>query len=263
MLEKLGLKTNPALRGAFDKAMEKAATSKKATLKTTKAAEAVTDTVLKEKLQGLQDKQIKALGGPEGNWLVLADKSGSMSRAIEASRHVSATLAKICQGKVWLVFFDTNPMTVDVTGLPLDSIQKATRHITANGGTSIGCGLNRMLSEKMEIDGIAIVSDGGENTPPLFPEVYKRYIDFAQKDVPVYLFLCTGEPDNLTPRMKQAGIEMQTFDIRGGTDFYSIPNLAQTLRASRYSLVDEIMATPLLTLNSVLKGSTERKLVTA
>jgi hypothetical protein len=63
--------------------------------------------------------------------------------------------------------------------------------------------------------------------------------------------------------MKQAGIEMQTFDIRGGTDFYSIPNLAQTLRASRYSLVDEIMATPLLTLNSVLKGSTERKLVTA
>jgi hypothetical protein len=263
MLEKLGLKTNPALRGAFDKAMEKAATSKKATLKTTKAAEAVTDTVLKEKLQGLQDKQIKALGGPEGNWLVLADKSGSMSRAIEASRHVSATLAKICQGKVWLVFFDTNPMTVDVTGLPLDSIQKATRHITANGGTSIGCGLNRMLSEKMEIDGIAIVSDGGENTPPLFPDVYKRYIDFAQKDVPVYLFLCTGEPDNLTPRMKQAGIEMQTFDIRGGTDFYSIPNLAQTLRASRYSLVDEIMATPLLTLNSVLKGSTERKLVTA
>jgi hypothetical protein len=253
MLEKLGLKTNPALRGAFDKAMEKAATSKKATLKTTKAAEAVTDTVLKEKLQGLQDKQIKALGGPEGNWLVLADKSGSMSRAIEASRHVSATLAKICQGKVWLVFFDTNPMTVDVTGLPLDSIQKATRHITANGGTSIGCGLNRMLSEKMEIDGIAIVSDGGENTPPLFPEVYKRYIDFAQKDVPVYLFLCTGEPDNLTPRMKQAGIEIQTFDIRGGTDFYSIPNLAQTLRASRYSLVDEILSTPLLSLNDVLK----------
>jgi hypothetical protein len=261
MLEKLGLKTNSALRGAFDAALAKAATSKKATLKTTKAAEAVTDSVLKEKLQGLQDKQIKALGGPEGNWLVLADKSGSMSRAIEASRHVAATLAKVCQGKVYLVFFDTNPMTVDVTGLPLDSIQKATRHITANGGTSIGCGLNRMLSEKVEIDGIAIVSDGGENTSPLFPDVYKRYIDFAQKDIPVYMFLCQGEPDNLTPRMNQAGIEMQTFDIRGGTDFYSIPNLAQTLRASRYSLVDEILSTPLLTLNNVLKGA-QKGLVT-
>jgi hypothetical protein len=154
-------------------------------------------------------------------------------------------------------------MTVDVTGLPLDSIQKATRHITANGGTSIGCGLNRMLSEKVEIDGIAIVSDGGENTSPLFPDVYKRYIDFAQKDIPVYMFLCQGEPDNLTPRMNQAGIEMQTFDIRGGTDFYSIPNLAQTLRASRYSLVDEILSTPLLTLSNVLKGAQKGKLVNA
>jgi hypothetical protein len=75
------------------------------------------------------------------------------------------------------------------------------------------------------------------------------------------MFLCQGEPDNLTPRMNQAGIEMQTFDIRGGTDFYSIPNLAQTLRASRYSLVDEILSTPLLTLSNVLKGA-QKGLVT-
>jgi hypothetical protein len=217
--------------------------------------------VLKEKLQGLQDKKIKALGGPEGNWLVLADKSGSMSRAIEASRHVSATLAKICQGKVYLVFFDTNPMTVDVTGLPLDAIQKATRHITANGGTSIGCGLNRMLSEKVEIDGIAIVSDGGENTPPLFPDVYKKYSAFVGKDVPVYFYHCDGEPDVLTRNMKYAEIEMQEFDIRGGTDYYSIPNLAQTMRTKVYGLVDEILATPLLSLNTVLKGA-QKGLVT-
>jgi hypothetical protein len=261
MLEKLGMKTNPALRGAFDAALAKASTSKKNTLKTTQAVEAVQDEALKEKLRGLQEKQIKALGGPEGNWLVLSDKSGSMNSAIEASRHVAATLSKICQGNVYLVFFDTNPMTVDVTGLSLDQIQKATRHITANGGTSIGCGLNRMLSEKVEIDGIAIVSDGGENTSPLFPDVYKRYIDFAQKDIPVYLFLCKGEPDNLTPRMNQAGIEMQTFDIRGGVDYYSVVNLVQTLRASRYSLIDEILATPLLSLNTVLKGA-QKGLVT-
>ena len=54
MLEKLGMKTNPALRGAFDKAMEKASTSKKNTLKTTQAVEAVEDAGLKEKLRGLQ-----------------------------------------------------------------------------------------------------------------------------------------------------------------------------------------------------------------
>ena len=61
--------------------------------------------------------------------------------------------------------------------------------------------------------------------------------------------------------MNQAGIEMQTFDIRGGVDYYSVVNLVQTLRASRYSLIDEILATPLLSLNTVLKGA-QKGLVT-
>jgi hypothetical protein len=187
-----------------------------------------------------------------------------MSRAIEASRHVAATLAKICQGKVYLVFFDTNPMTVDVTGLPLDSIQKATRHITANGGTSIGCGLNRMLVEKVAVDGIVIVSDGGDNTAPLFADVYPKYAKFVDKDVPVYFYQLSGETDKLTPHMQRNGLEMTTFDLRGSKlDYYSIPNTVKTLRSNQYSLVEEILQTPLLTLNSVLMGSTERKMVTA
>jgi len=31
-------------------------------------------------------------------------------------------------------------------------------------------------------------------------------------------------------------------------DFYSLPNLVQTMRTNRYSLIEEIMETPLLTL---------------
>lgn len=262
MLEKLGVKTNPALRGKFEEALAKAATSKKNTLKTTAAIDAIGDEGLKNKLRGLQDKQIANLKGPEGTWLVLADKSGSMAHSIDVSRHVAGTLSKICNGKVYLVFFDTTPITVDVTGLSLDQIEKATKHIHASGGTSIGVGLNRMLAEKVEVDGIAIVSDGAEHQGPMFPEVYKKYVDTFQKDVPVYFYSCDGEPDNLTRRMSAAGHEMQTFDIRGGKlDYYSIPNLAQTLRASRYSIVDEIMATPLLSLADVLK--TKDSLVTA
>jgi len=258
MLEKLGIKTNPALRGAFDKAMEKAATSKKNTLKTTQAVDAVEDEGLKEKLRAVQKKQIAAAGGPEGNWLVLADKSGSMHTAIEVARHVSASLAQFVKGKVYLVFFDTSPMTVDVTGLSLDQIQKATRHISANGGTSIGCGLNRMLTEKIEIDGIAVVSDGGENNPPYFHDVYKKYSAFVGKDVPVYFYSTEGDRNAFTGFLNSAGIESQMFDIRGNKiDYYSIPNMVQTMRASTYSLVDEILATPLLSLSDVLKDSEE------
>lgn len=254
MLEKLGVKTNPALRGAFDKAMEKAATSKKNTLKTTAAVEAVEDEGLKNKLRKLQDKQIAAAGGPEGNWLVLADKSGSMSAAIELARHVSATLAKFVKGKVYLVFFDTAPLTVDVTGLSLDQIQKATRHVKADGRTSIGVGLNRMLEEKIELDGIAIVSDGGENTAPTFTDVYRRYSSFAGKEIPVYFYDVHGR-SGWERGVSNAGIEIQTFNVAGNSDYYSIVNTVQTLRSNRYSLIDEVMSTPLLSLSDVLKSA--------
>ena len=262
MLEKLGLKTNPALRGAFDAALAKAATSKKNTLKTTQAVESVQDEGLKEKLRGLQAKQIAAAGGPDGDWVILIDKSGSMNHAIETGCHVAGAMTQFIKGKVGLIFFDTSPMAVDVTGLSLDQIQKATRSFRANGGTSIGCGLNRMLVEKVAVDGIVIVSDGGDNTAPLFHDVYPKYAKFCDKDVPVYFYQLSGETDKLTPYMQRAGLEMTTFDLRGSKiDYYSVVNTIQTLRSNQYSLVEEILSTPLLTLSNVLKGA-QKGLVT-
>jgi Mg-chelatase subunit ChlD len=264
MLEKLGLKTNPALRGAFDAALLKASTSKKNTLKTTQAVEAVQDEGLKEKLRGLQAKQISAAGGPEGDWVILADKSGSMSHAIETACHIAGSLTQFVKGKVGLIFFDKSPTAMDVTGLSLDQIKVKTRHVRANGGTSIGCGLNSMLMSKVAVDGIVVVSDGGENSPPLFSDTYAKYSKFVDKDVPVYFYQLSGESDSFSPRMKAAGIEMQTFDLRGQKlDYYSIPNTVKSLNANPYSLVDEILQTPLLTLNQVLKSHGKAVLATA
>lgn len=258
--QELGVKTDPALRGAFEAALERASKSTSNVLKATTAVDAVEDEELKEKLRGVQERQIEKFGGVDGRWLVLADKSGSMSQAIEVSRHVSATLAKMVKGKVWLVFFDTMPHAMDVTGLALDAIKAKTKHVQADGGTSIGCGLQRMLDNHEEIDGIAIISDAGENTAPLFPAVYKRYSTEFGKDVPVYLYQCDGDrPDEqgqyLLRTMKREEIDMQVFDLRGTKiDYVSLPNMVATMRTSRYSLVEEIMATKLLTLRDVFKG---------
>jgi len=268
MLEKLGIKSNPALRGAFEEALGKAAKSKKNVLKTTRAAEAIEDETLKEKLRGLQDKQLAAMG-VEGNWLVLGDKSGSMSRAIEIAKQIAGTLAKMVKGKVWLVFFDTAPQTIDVTGAALDVIQKATRYITANGGTSIGCGLRRMLDAKEEIDGIAIVSDGGENTAPYFHQVYPQYAAFAGKEPTVYLYHCGDRNSAFTAFMQHAGIDMQVFEISENIDYVSLPNLVATMRSNRYSLCDEVMNTKLLTMEDVFEcqsagtGSQKEKCIPA
>jgi len=255
MLERLGMKKNPALRGAFDEAVGRAAKSGANILKTSVAADTVEDEELKENLRGLQEKQIQKFSGVEGNWLVLGDKSGSMFQAIEVSRHVAGTLAKMVKGKVWLTFFDTTPQTLDVSGTALDIIEKATKYIMAQGNTSIGCGLQRAVDERLEVDGIAIVSDGEENSTPYFHQVYKAYYDVFGKQVPVYFYHVSGSGQPLIRNLSGAGIDLQVFDLRGQKlDYYSLPNLVKTMRTNRYSLIDEIMASRLLKLSDVFKS---------
>lgn len=209
---------------------------------------------------------MKSMSGIEGNWLVLADKSGSMNKAIEIAKSVAATLAKMVKGSVHLVFFDVTPQTIDVTGMALDVINNVTRYVTANGGTSIGCGLQRMLESKTEIDGIAIVSDAQENSAPRFVDAYKSYSKWADKEVPVYLYRCETGMQNywadvdLAKAMSTAHIDLQEFDVRGSVDFYSLPNMVQTMRTNRYSLIDEVMAVPLLSLADVFKSERKEEL---
>lgn len=257
MLERLGIKTVPALRAAYEQALSRAATSKKTTFKATVAAEAVEDDGLREKLRGLQERQIKSIAGVDGNWAVLADKSGSMTQAIETARHVAATLAKLVKGQVHLIFFDVLPRYVNATGKDYDALLAETRHVRADGGTSIGCGLQYLMDNGIEVDGIAIVSDGAENQTPFFYERYPRYAAKFDKEPPVYFYHCAGQDNVLTGWLQNAGIDVQEFDLTRGTiDFYGIPTLAQTMRVNRYSLIDEIMAAPLLSLEKTLPEST-------
>lgn len=260
LLEKLGVRDRPVLRAAYDEALARAASSKKApTLKTSKAAAAVTDEKLKAKLVGAQEKQIAAQA-VEGNWLVLGDKSGSMQYAIEASRLVAATLAKFVKGEVHLVFFDTEPRHVDVTGKTYDQIVAQTAHVLAGGGTSIGCGVRYAMEKGWQVDGIAVVSDGAENTPPMFAQQYRALCERQGNEPPVYLYLLSGESNVLTRSLANANVDAQTFDLRGGSvDMYSLPNLVTTMRASRYSLVDEIMETRLLTLDEVFRTTNQEE----
>lgn len=263
MLEKLGAKNSPALRAAFEEGLKKAVASKKTTFKTTRAVEALTDDALKEKLRGVQEKQIDTLGGVEGDWLVLADKSPSMQSAIAAATQLAATLARIVKGQVHLVFFDGSPHRyVDATGKAYDTLLAETKHIKAGGsGTSIGCGLQYALDKLLECDGIAVVSDGAENTAPFFATTYNKYCAQFGKEVPVYLYWMEchepspygNNPKTLADNMAREGLDLQVFDLREGFDYYALPNICLTMRTQRYSLIDAIMSVPLLKLADVFK----------
>jgi hypothetical protein len=251
-------KGSPALRGALQKALDRVGESTATLLKTTEAIDASEDEAFKETLRAVQEKQMK-LAGVEGSWIVLADKSRSMQAAIALAQEVAATLAAMVKGKVLLTFFDSQPMGIDVTKLSLDQIKKATRHVVANGATSIGCGLQRLIDDGVTVDGICVVSDAKENTPPMFADSYKRYSALIGKEVPVYLYRVATSMTNyadtdLADSMKTHHFDLQEFDLRDKSfDYVSLPNLVKTMRTSRYSLIDEIMAAPLLKLDDVYK----------
>jgi hypothetical protein len=254
-LERLGAKTNPAIRGAFEAALAKAATGKGvSTFKTTRAIEALAETQVLtssiEKLRGVQEKQMKRYG-VDGDWLVLADKSGSMERAMETSVMVAATLTKLVKGKVHLIFFDNSPSYVDATGLDLDVLKKGCGHFRADGGTSPGSALQYALERGFNVDGIAMVSDGGERHAPAFTPLYERLCKTLDKEPPVYLYWVNGDPDFLSERMAAAGHTVERFDLRQGVDYYSLPAIVATMSTRRYGLVDQIMDTPLLKLDDV------------
>ncbi len=251
-LEEFGVKKSPELRATLEKALARAGEDRSAsTLKISKTVDAVEDEELKEKIKVVQEKKLDR-SSVDGDWLVLADCSGSMRLAMEIAMIVSETLARCAKGAVHLVFFDTHPRYFNATGKTLEQIKKMTAGVTAGGSTSIGCGLNYALINKLEVDGVAIVSDGGENAAPEYHQVHREYCKKFDKDVPTYLYHVPGDQDRLTPKMATAGIELQKFPLTG-VDYFSIPNLVATMRTNRYSLMEEVMDTPLLSLSNVLK----------
>lgn len=255
MLEKFGVKDHPETRAALELSLAKLADkgSKKTTLKTAKAAAAVSDPGMKAKFQAVQEKQLTSMKGVDGDWMVAGDGSGSMQHAIEAARLVAGTLAKMVRGRVHLIFFNNSPLYLEVTGKTLEEINRITNRVTAGGGTNIGCTLQYLMDRKLTVDGIAVVSDGGENGGPFFHARYKRYVETVGTEPTVYFYKLKGsDGDSFSGSMADAGIDMTTHDLRGGVDEYSVIQLVQTMRVSRYGLYDEIMDSKLITVESVL-----------
>jgi hypothetical protein len=251
LFKKLGVFENPVLKAAFDSAVERAKKDKR--VSSFKAGQAITkikDETISKKIESIQEEKLEQLGGIDGKWLVLGDCSGSMQQSVETAKLVSACIAQQVNDEVNLIFFNADPHRYDVTGKNLEEIKSMTSRIRAQGNTSIGCGLDMMAEDGKIINGIAIVSDGGENTRPLFVDAYRKYVAKTGIEPTVYLLWLPGNMDVLSRNCAANNISLQKMDI-SRTDYYAIPNLIKTLRSNKYSLIDEIMSTSLLKLSDV------------
>lgn len=252
MLQKAGVFESPILKSAFDNAVNRMKKDKRvSTLKAGKAASVITDEKIAKKLESIQEDRLMKLGSIDGDWLVLGDRSGSMTYAIDLARNVASLIAKQVSGKVYLVFFNTAPNFFDVSNKTLEEIKELTKRITASGGTSIGCGLQYLLEKNIFVNGIAICSDGGDNTNPYFHDTYSKYVKKMNVEPTVYLFHVQGDRDDLSKLCAANKIQIEKKDLTKNVDYYSLPSIISTLRTNRFSLIDDIMETSLLTFKDV------------
>lgn len=255
-LSKLGAFEKPELKAAYDAALERTKDDKKAsTMKTTRAAAAVTDEKVKKKLQNVQEEDMRKLAGLEGNWLICGDISGSMWQSIEASRVISGFLAKNGKGETHLIFFDTSPRYFDVTGKSYEEVIQMTKRVSPGGATCIGICMDYALQKGLLVNGIVIISDGGENNSPWFHTAYKKYCAKMGIDPTVYLFHVPGDSNRMAVNCKANDVMVTQYELGSNPDYYALPNILMKLRTSRYALLDEILETPLLTLDEVFKDA--------
>ena len=254
MLQKCGAFDNPALKAAYDKAVDRMKEDKRvSTLKASRAGEVVKDKRAGKKLKQIQEDRLQQLGGIEGDWLVLGDKSISMRHSIEVAKYAASFIAQQVKGRVYLIFFDTSPTFYDVTGKSFEEIIEMTKRVSAGGNTSIGCGLDFLYRKGISVNGIILCSDGGDNTVPYFHSVYLKYIAKFGIEPPIYLFHVPGDPNGLAEYCRDSNILLEEFELGENVDYYSLPNIIRTLRTSRYTLVQEILDTPLLSFKEVFK----------
>jgi len=256
-LDSLGVFKNKMLKSEYDKAFKKAKSDKKvSTLKANKAIKHLEedpdfDKEILENLSKITEAKIsqKTI---EGDWVILGDRSGSMSNAIKIAKEIASYITKSVAGKVYLIFFNSDPRIFDVTGKTLVEIEADAKHINATGCTSCGCGLEYLKDKGIIVNGIAIVSDGGDNTYPLFYQAYKDYCKKMEAEPTVYFYRVPGDPDELSKHCQSEGIKIDYFNMEK-TDYYSLPNIVTTMKTSHYSLMDEIMNVPLLTFDKIFK----------
>lgn len=251
MLKQLGAFNFPAVKASYDNAINKAKDDKRVNVfKASKAIEKV-DKNIASKLISIQKSKEKELKKIQANVLILADASGSMQHSIELSKKIAGVVSSNVIGNNYLIFFNSSPRLFEVTNKSYDEICSITKVVQAQGQTSIGCGLSYINNCGYDIDIIIIVSDGGENFYPAFVDAYKSYVSKKAQEPIVYFFRVNGDKDTLSITCNSNDIQLEKFEVDSSFDYYSLPNILNTIDTKRYALINEILDKPLLTLENV------------
>lgn len=270
-LTERGALNNPDLKKLVDKKLEAAKTDRRvaqSALKSEKAFKSANlDQDVIEKLQDIADTQMKAKGRIKRSTALMVDKSSSLLMAIEVAKELGVTVSALMEKNVPLhvIAFDGVARTIEVKGTARKDWQEAFRGITAQGSTSIGSGVARLIRDNLVVENLVIVTDEGENATPYFVDEYKKYVKAFQAQFavlgsdPHVTIVHVGQPSNyLANKCKEAGIshdvitvglkqENEKSKVKKTTsdesvDYYAIPNIVPFLtRRTRLDLLMDIL----------------------
>ena len=245
-LKRRGVFDNEDLKSLIETKLEQAKSADRVSaFKAEEAARAagVSEDV-QRKLEEVADTQVKAKGRITRPTALLVDKSASMEEAIELGKRIGAMVSAICEADLFVYAFDTMAYPVTCTGTEMAAWEKAFRGINAGGATSIGVPLVYLRKAKQYVEQLVVITDEGENSPPLFVNELEEYRKALKADPSICIVRTPGGMSYLERMCRDRGVVVDVFQFTG--DYYSLPNLVPMLsRPSKMELLMEIMTYPL------------------
>ena len=245
-LKRRGALDNVDLKALIETKLEEAKTATRVSaFKAEEAAKAVgLPADVTQKLEAITDTQIKAKGRITRPTALLVDKSASMEQAIELGKRIGSMVSAVCEKQLYAYAFDTLAHEIVAQGADLAAWEKAFRGIKAGGSTSCGVPLVSLRRKNQYVEQIILVTDEGENTPPLFVAELTQYRAELKADPSICLVRTPGGSNHLERQCREAGLMVDVFQFSG--DYYALPNLVPMLsRPSKLELLMEIIDYPL------------------
>ncbi|MBT9581754.1 hypothetical protein IV102_00300 [bacterium] len=198
------------------------------------------DPQLRRSLLEMSQERLRQRGRLTRPTLLLVDKSGSMEVCVNIGKMLACLCSTIAEAPLWVEAFDADSFTVTAKEATFDAWEKAFRHIRADGWTSLGAPLRKMRDKHYEQ--ILLISDGVENTQPLFCEQLIEYQNNTGRKIDV-LWLKVGDDQNTSLEQSAArlNVSIKTIPFKG--DYYNLPNLVPLLcqQQEDHSLVEQVL----------------------
>jgi len=204
------------------------------------------DPELRRRLLEMSEHRLRERGRLTRPTLLLIDKSGSMDVCVAIGKQLACLCSTIADAPLWVEAFDSESFTIKSEETTYEAWERAFRHIRAHGWTSLGAPLRKLKEQHYEQ--ILLISDGVENTQPLFCQELVQYQWRTGRQVDVFwLKVGEGSQTSLESSAQSLGVQLNTIPFRG--DYYNLPNLVPLLcqQQADDSLVQQVLELPLYT----------------